>query len=322
MTLRVHLLQDFDSDFVQSLRARLSAGIELTSGDIHGKPQFEILIAGVPERRQLTASPRLRTLIIPWAGLPRKTRELLLELPHIAVHNIHHNAIPTAETAIALMLAATKNLIPIDRKLRQGDWRPRYAEARAPLLHGRTAVILGYGAIGRHVARVCLALGTTVKAMRKTVTGDDPRVEVFTPDKLLQLLPEADVLFLALPSTPETEGMIGPQELALLPAGATLVNIARGAVVHEEALYKELASGRLRAGLDVWYNYPRSEPERSETLPASFPFHELENVVMTPHLGGHADQTEELRLTELARLLNDVAAGKPLPNRVEVGRGY
>lgn len=322
MLIRAHLLQEFDSDFVESMREQLNPGIELTAGDMPNPSEFEILIAGVPSREDLVASPNLHTLIIPWAGLPRSTRELLLEFPQIAVHNSHHNAVATAESALALMFAAVKETVPIDRKLRQGDWSARYVEDRC-LLYGRTALIVGYGAIGKHIAKVCVGLGMKVLATRRSPSeSEENEVTVYSADKLSELLLRADVLILSLPSTPETVGLIGARELALLRDGSTLINISRGAVVDEKALYDALASGRLRAGLDVWYNYPKSEEQRSNTMPANYPFHELDNVVMSPHLGGLADRTEELRAADLAEMLNAAAAGKPLPNRVDIQRGY
>ena len=116
--------------------------------------------------------------------------------------------------------------------------------------------------------------------------------------------------------------MIGAEQLSLLPRGATLVNVSRGKIVAEEALYKELKSGRIRAGLDVWYNYPDTVESRTNTPPSRFPFHELPNVIMTAHLAGHSDRTELLRARELAELLNLASRGAPLPNRVDLEKGY
>jgi len=89
------------------------------------------------------------------------------------------------------------------------------------------------------------------------------------------------------------------------------------------ALYFALRTGQLRAaGLDVWYNYPASLEERESTPPADFPFHDLDNVVMSPHRGGGSDQTEVLRMTHLAACLNAAARGEPIPNQVDLVAGY
>ena len=324
MMLRVHLLEEPCEELLAGLEKLLAKGITLTcAGNLPDRPDYDILVCGVPGREAVEASPNLRCLIIPWSGLPGKTRELMLRYPQMPVHNIHHNALPAAETAITLMLAAAKDLIPIDRALRDGDWSKRYSPASSIILTGKRALVLGYGAIGREFAARCLGFGMAVSAIGSgQAEGPNPQVKVYPLSSLHDLLPLAHVLLLSLPLTTETKGVIGDRDLSLLPDGAIVVNVSRGRIIDEEALYTHLKSGRLRAGLDVWYDYPETVESRTATHPSRFPFHELPNVVMTPHLAGHSDRTEQLRARELARLLNLAAEGKPIPNRVDVARGY
>jgi phosphoglycerate dehydrogenase-like enzyme len=108
-----------------------------------------VLVSGNPSREIVEASPNLKILVIPWAGLPSPTRELMLEFPKISVHNLHHNAAPTAEVTLALLFAAAKFIIPFDKSLRTHDWKLRYESNPSMLLQGKTALILGYGAIGQ-----------------------------------------------------------------------------------------------------------------------------------------------------------------------------
>lgn len=306
----------------------LSEGIEIScSEDMPEPPDYDILVCGVPSEKSITASPNLRHLIIPWSGLPRKTRELMLKHPEISVHNIHHNAVPVAEMAVTLMLAAAKELVPIDMSFRKHDWGKRWNIRDMQLIAGRRVLIVGYGAIGREIAGRCRAFEVEVMAIRRRGRGGEAggaagEVALFTISQLPELLPLADVLFLSLPLTDETKGMIGAGELALLPDGALLVNVSRGRIVDEKALYYELKSSRIRAGLDVWYNYPDSQESRSSTSPSAYPFHELPNVVMTPHLAGHSDGTEKLRARELARALNHALREGTPPGRVDVELGY
>jgi phosphoglycerate dehydrogenase-like enzyme len=329
MTLKVHLAQGFDKEWLDRFKEGLDDRIELTQGtEIPSPAEYEILVAGVPTREQITASPKVKMLIIPWSGLPVKTRELMLEFPDIAVHNIHHNAISAAEAAVTLMMAAARKLIPIDRTMRKHDWRPRYdLDGSAPggplLLSGKSALIVGYGAIGKHIAAICRGLGMKIIGIRSSSDEfSESDIELYTLSAIPQLLPRANVLFICLPFTPETKGLIGANELDALPDEAIIVNIARGPIIDEEGLYTALKEGNIRAGLDVWYSYPQDESSRSDTTPSRFPFHELDNVVMTPHLGGHSDQTETLRIAQLQNLLNKVAAGEELPNHVDLERGY
>lgn len=325
MRLRVHILQEFEGELIHRLKRKLDPSLELTHGDELPSPaEYEILVAGVPDKKYLDASPNLRTLIIPWAGLSTKTRDILMDYPDLAVHNLHHNAPPVAETAIALMMAATKSLIPIDRVFRQHDWSPRYCE-KSPMIYleGKTALILGYGAIGKKIASRCKGLGLHIKAIKRNpTTNSDDIAEIYSPENLYNLLSDANLLFISLPLTPETRNLLSAKELALLPDNAIIVNIARGPIIDEKALYDELVSGRVRAGLDVWYNYPKTKEARTNQPPSQYDFHKLENVVMTPHMSEESELTESFRVEALVEMLNAAARGEPLPNRVDPERGY
>lgn len=329
MNVRAHLLQPaYDEATLARLRAQVDARVTLTAGpELPDPAVFHLLVAGRPTRVQIEASPNLCALIVPWAGIPESTRELVLEFPGITVHNLHHNAQPVAELVVALLLAAAKGIVPLDRSLRADDWTPRYQPSRALLLAGKTALVLGYGAIGRIVARLCRGLGMEVIATRRRAAlppQRDAEGTLLAPAGMLHdLLPGADALLVCVPHTPDTTGLLGAEELALLPAHAVLVNIARGPVVDEAALYQALRQGTIHAaGLDVWYHYPGSEEVRAHTPPSAYPFRELDNVVMSPHRGGASTETERLRMEHLAVLLNAAARGEPLPNRVDLEAGY
>ncbi len=332
--MRVHLATAPDEAALAALRAQIEARVELSFGpEPPMSADYEVLVAGRPSEALLDASPRLRLVVVPFAGLPEPTRQRLLARPALALHNLHHNAAPTAELAVALLLAAAKRIVPADRALRAGDWSPRYADDGAVLLAGKTALVLGLGAVGTGVARACRGLGMRVLAVRRRPgagTGDgvdaaretDTADEIHTLATLPALLPRADALLVCLPLTPETSGLIGSRELALLPARAVLVNIARGPVIDEAALYAALAGGRLHAaGLDVWWRYP-GDADRRAMPPSDLPFHLLDNVVMSPHRAGHVAETESLRMTHLATLLNAAARGAAVPNRVDPAAGY
>jgi phosphoglycerate dehydrogenase-like enzyme len=324
--IKAHYSQPPATEYLEQLRERLDPAVCLTTGaDRLTPPDTNILIAGRPTRQDLTAGPALQTLIIPWAGLPPETRQLLAEFPNIAVHNLHHNAIPVAEMVLTLMLSAAKLVLPFDRRLRENDWTPRYRPSPALLLAGKTAVILGYGAIGRQVAIHCKGLGMRVLAThRRSSRGPaGPVDELHLASELHHLLPRANALLICLPYTLETDGLIGRGELALLLEKALLVNVGRGPIVDEAALYHALKNGRLHAaGLDVWYSYPAEEASRSNTPPSAYPFHELDNVVMSPHRAGATADSNTLRMEHLAALLNAAAAGQELANPVDLAAGY
>ena len=306
----------------------LDSNITLTIGD-DAPPDpadYQVLVAGRPARAFFEASPALHTLVIPWAGLAGETAKILVEFPQLAVYNLHHNAAIVAEMTVALLLAAARKLLPIDRVFRTGDWSPRFTSS-VMMLDGRTALILGYGNIGRRTAAILQALGMNVLATRRSsqeVHNDGP-AEVHPPAALDDLLPRTDALVITLPLTPETRGLIDARRLALMPPGGVLVNVGRGNVVEEQALYDALVSGHLQgAGLDVWYNYPTTKAEEAHTLPADAPFHELDNVVMSPHRAANftSQDTTRLNIAHLARTLNALARGETPPNRVDVTAGY
>lgn len=320
--LCVHLGYTLPDDHRVMLQSQLLPNIVCTMGEAPPDEVYHVLVAGRPTEILLDASPYIRALIIPFAGLPAITAERLKTRPHVAVYNLHHNAPPTAEMALTLLLSVAKRIVPADRDFRQHDWRPRYLPYPAVQLRGKRALILGYGAVGRYLADLLRPLGMEVQAIRRSETSEQ---EVYTPDHLHELLPSADVLFICTPGTPETDGMIGRRELSLLHPGAMLINVGRANVVDPVALYEVLHDGHLYgAGLDVWYHYPDSIESRSHTPPADVPFHTLDNVVMSPHRaggGGNAD-VEALRLSALAQALNQFARGDVPSYRVYLERGY
>lgn len=325
MSLRVHLLGIHSSIGIGPLLERLHPAISISEGAQVPEPEsIDILVGGFPRREQVAPCTRLRALIVPFAGVPVETQKLLAEFPDVTLHSLHYNVIPTAEMAVALMLAAAKLIVPIDRALRRGDWSARYDVTPATMLDGKTALILGYGQIGRRIARACQGLGMEVVGVRRGGSGvQENGVEVHPVTALHTLLPRTDVLLMALPETPETTGLVGKRELALLRAGAIVVNVGRGPTLDEEALYTALRESSLRAaGIDVWYQYPESVDERTHKAPSRFPFQKLDNAVLSPHRAGWLSEAEFDRMEQLAVLLNAAAEGRAIPSQVDKRLGY
>lgn len=313
----------------EGLRSLLDERLVLTMDE--GIPEGarpHILITGFPPREHLEVNDRLQAMVIPFAGVPGGTRKVLADFPDLPIHNIHHNAVAVAEMTMALYLAAGKRLLPIDQTMREGNWQPRYLdeETRSVSAYRSTALILGYGSIGREVAKRCQAFGMRVLATRRTIMEretDELGTEVYPAEGMHELLPQTDALFIALPLTPETEGVIGERELGLLSDQAVVVNVGRGPVIDQKALYEALKEKRIYgAGIDVWYHYPSNPQERFNTPPADYPFHELDNIVMSPHRASNTDYTEVARYEYLAEVLNPLAEGRPMPNKIDMGKGY
>jgi phosphoglycerate dehydrogenase-like enzyme len=319
-------------DVIAALAADVGPDIQILQGD--QPPDYEVLING-RATVEMVGVPSLRTLIVPFAGVNDATLNHLRKNPRLKGYNLHHNASDTAETALALLLSAVKLIVPIDQRLRKNDWGSRYEEVRALGLEGRSALILGFGQIGQRIGRALVAMGLNVKAIRRGVAPSPVEgVTCFASERLRDLLTEAQVLMIALPMTAATTAMIGEREIAMMPRGAVLVNIARGPIVDEEALYNALKSGHLHsAGLDVWYQYPQA-PDNSvpgyfdmpdsakNTPPSKMPFGELDNVVMSPHRGGTSADTERFRVRDLAAVLRALKEGEEPDNRIDVEAGY
>lgn len=220
------------------------------------------------------------------------------------------HAQPLAEFCVMVMLLFRKGLHRILADQERKHWE-RYAGTD---LEGRTLVVVGLGGVGREVARMARALGMRVVGVEHpdfVLNPDEiPVDDLRTSAQLHDVLGEAEHLVLIAPHTPETDGMIGARELALLPRGAVFINIARGALVDEEALAEALRSGHLAgAGLDVFTEEP---------LPPESPFWEMPNVLVSPHSASTSDR-ENRRLTDLfCENLRRYLAGGELVNVLEV----
>lgn len=172
---------------------------------------------------------------------------------------------------------------------------------------------------------MCKGFGMHVIATRRQRDKPDGVAdELYHADALQELLPRANVLMICLPLTKETKGLLGAKELALLPPQSLLVNGGRGPIIDEEAFYNALRDGTLyAAGSDVWYHYPQDdETSYTSTPPSDFPFHELDNLVMSPHRGGGSLETPARRMLALANMLNMATQGLALPHRIDLDKGY
>lgn len=278
----------------------------------------QVLVKGRPEEAELDQFTSLSAVVVPWAGIPEATRELLIKHPKVSLYNLHHNAADTAEMALALYFAVAKGIVPRDRGLREGRWSEdtwmRSGTSSSVRAAGKRALILGYGSIGQWIGKVCEAMGMEVTGVKR----HGPFNERVRPlEDLEELLPKAEALFVALPLTPETKGLISAERLALLPSNAIVSNIARGAIFDEEALYLALKEGKIGgAGIDVWWKYPSGD---EPCFPSQFPFQDLPNVVMTPHVGGSSDASEEGRWRALSELVKGIADGSAKAASVELG---
>jgi len=244
----------------------------------------------------------------------------LAALPRgVAVCNAFGHETAIAEYILMVMLVWSHRFREIEGDFRtHSSWRPSWVHSGAPHgeILGSIVGIIGLGRVGREVARRAAAFGCRVIAANRTAQEPGSGVErVFALRELDRMLPECDYVLLCTALGPETEGLIDASRLALMKRSAFLVNIARGAVVDEDAVYAALRDRTIGgAALDVWWRYPdAAEPERR---PSRHPFHELPNVIMTPHCSGWTEGMVARRWAEVAGNINRFARGEPLQNVV------
>lgn len=249
-------------------------------------------------------APKARWVQSTSAGIGQlvKTNAYDSRMPHTVfttASGVHKR--PLAEFVVMAMLMHYKGALRMIDGQRRRHWE-RYAGTD---LEGRTLAIVGLGRVGAEIARLCRALGMTVIGTDVRPAPDAVN-RYYEPSQLHAMLPQADVLVLMVPHTPQTEKMIGARELALLPRGAYFINTARGAVVDEAALIEALRSGHLSgAALDVFAEEP---------LPPSNPLWEMPNVLVSPHSASTSDR-ENARITELfCDNLRRFVSGQPLHN--------
>lgn len=229
----------------------------------------------------------------------------------VVVNAPQSNVISAAEHTLALLLAQVRNLPGAHVSLRGGRWeRERFEGVE---LHGKTLAILGLGRIGTLVAQRALAFGMRVVAFDPYVSKQRAaQIGVELVPTLEDLLRRADVLTIHLPKTPETTALIGERELALMRPGARIVNTSRGGIVDEDAMAAAIKGGRIAgAAFDVFAQEP---PEHS-------PLFELEQVVVTPHLGASTQEAQDKAGAAIAEQVLLALRGELAPYAVNVEAG-
>jgi phosphoglycerate dehydrogenase-like enzyme len=258
------------------------------------------------------AAPNLRWFQAMNAGLERLDRAGLLTRGFAVTNASGLAAEPIAEWAIACMLALSKQLPGYLNQQREHQWS--YLR-NGSVIRGKTCGIVGLGAIGRETAKRARALGMRVVASRRTVEGPDPDCDDVVPyTDLHGLLTQSDYVVLCVPLTRETTHLIDAAALHAMKPTASLLNIARGDVIDQEALVAALRDGTIAsAALDV---------TTPEPLPAESPLWDLPNVIITPHVSSASDQRGGTAAALLIENLQRYLAGEPLKNLARPELGY
>lgn len=237
-----------------------------------------------------------------------------LEMDFVLTNASGLHAIPISEHILAFILTFARGVHRAIHFQTNRDWKsPEWQEVFE--LAGRTLLLIGIGSIGARTAELAASLGMRVLGIRRNAHLDSIGVEaMFSPDRLLDILPEADFVVLTVPLTRETQGMIGERELKRMKQTAYLINIGRGGTIDEGALIRALQNGWIAgAGLDVF---------ETEPLPEDSQLWAMENVVITAHYAGMTPHYNERALSIFLGNLKRYISDQPLYNVVDKNLMY
>lgn len=286
-----------------------------TEADRQAYRQADVIV-GVKFDASLPTPERLGLFHVPGAGYDAVDLQLMPESATVCNCFGHDPAI--AEYVFAAILNRHVPLVEADQKLRKGDWA--YWSGSPDRLHdemsGKTVGLLGFGHIGKAIARRAKAFDMNVSVANRTrVDVSDLVDQSYSLDELDSFWPTADFIIVSVPFTASTKGIVGSQAFAAMKPGAVIINVGRGPTIDENALFDALKERRIGgAVIDTWYAYPG--PSEPNPMPSALPFHELTNVVMTPHMSGWTDGTVRRRQETIADNINRRLEGRECLNMV------
>ena len=325
--MNVLILDGYDEPRGALLSEQLGPGWTVTAGRHSDPPEVLASRLAVATTvvtqywtQALPPAPKLRLLQLPGAGFDAIDFEAV-PAP-CTVCNVYEHESGISEYVVAALLGREVRIPRMDAALRRGEWRHGFVLG-APLhgeLHGKTVGFVGYGRIARETARRLAPFGVRLAARTRSPDPSAPGSELVADlagiDRLDDMLPEIDYLVIACPLTDTTRGLIDRRRLGLLRDAAVVVNVSRGPIVDEEALYAACRDGTIGGAIiDTWYRYPDpSGGIGQRCLPSRLPFETLANVVMTPHASGWSAGLLDRRWSVIADNLTRLERGEPLRN--------
>lgn len=266
----------------------------------------------------------LKLIQVPWIGVNG------FEFDELKKHNVllansKWNPLLVAEFTMSLVLAGLKQQVRADRVFREGRWESRLYNST--LLSNSNVLLIGYGDIGTHMARLLQPFNCNIVALKNRPSNatDEQRSyvsKIVSWDLYNKVIKNMDVVIISLPLTDNTEGILSRDRLFKLKKGAYLVNIGRGGTVDEKALYEILDTNHLSgAAIDVWFRYNR-QGEEEPFYPSQYPFHRLDNVIMSPHRASTILDAPNNVWDDLECNINSIEIGKTLKNLINLDLHY
>jgi len=290
--VHTHLAQEFPEPFLSLVQKfsfhRWTILEDNQRPSVDALSSAQVYIGGPLDEQSYTQATNLKLHVLPYTGV-NGFPFALLKQRSIALANNHGNAPAVAERALALALGVSGRLVEFHNDLACGNWHrnppPQPLFDLWTSLVGARVSILGTGAIGTTFAQLISGFGAEIIGWRKNVSLGIPKgFSGLSPD-LESALRNKDLILVALPLTSQTKGLLGAQELEWA-RGSIVVNVSRGSILQEKALYEALENRTLRgAGIDAWYQYP--SPPWSSSSPSVYDFASLPQVVLSPHAGSH-----------------------------------
>jgi D-2-hydroxyacid dehydrogenase (NADP+) len=281
-------------------------------------PDADIFVGYSLRAQQLGDAKKLKWIHSTAAGVAQLIYPELRDSGILVTNPSGIFSVPMAEHTMGMLLALARNFPDSVRHHDRSNWGQQEMwdlPQRFSELNGQLLLIVGYGSIGRELARRARAFDMRVWGVTRSGTGDTTHAERIVPASQLEnVLPEADYVVLAAPETPETKQLIGASQIAKMKRGARLINVARGSLLDETALLRALEAGALGgAALDV---------TGTEPLPAQSPLWRAPNLFITPHTSAVSDRLWHRETAMLMDLLERWFDGRELFNRVDFARGY
>ncbi|NHJ21214.1 MAG: hypothetical protein EAX91_09740 [Candidatus Lokiarchaeota archaeon] len=279
-------------------------------------PKVDVLIGWRPSKTILQNAINLKVFINPGAGVNHLLDlfRLINKERKISLINGHGNSYFVAQHAVALLLTLMSKTIPHHIWMKEGRWRTGDKDAQSIPLRFRNIGLLGYGAINQKVHRFLSGFNVEFHILRNDWSkqkGDMPTpVNRYVFSQLIDFLKVIDILIVALPVTSLTKGLIKTEEIELLGEEGLIVNVARGEIINQEDLYNALKNKTIKgAAIDVWYDYHPEPDKDGLKYPYNFPFHTLDNIVLSPHRG-YSPFNDLLRWEEVVENISRIAMGQ------------
>lgn len=276
----------------------------------------QIIIGWKPTEKLLRAAAKLQLFINPGAGIQHLVSffKEINQSRNVKLINGHGNAYFTAQHGVALLLTLANKVIPHHLWLKEGKWRLGDKQAKSIPLKYRKIGLLGYGHVNKHIHKMLQGFTNDIRFIK----NDQKDI-----NELNKFLKQIDILICAVPFTSKTKNLLKMKELKLLGENGIVINLSRGQIINEKDLYEALQNKLIQsAAIDVWYNYDPIPDEQNRKYPFHYPFHELENIVLSPHRA--ASPFDDLkRWDEVIENISRLAKGKcEFLNTVDLVKEY